>query len=492
MTERNLSARVIATFAPYFFLGISAVVIVLRYPPFLLSPRLWAEESIYFETFFSAGNWWEGFDALVYPEYYLLIPRMAGFIASLGDPSGAALVTTVTGLVALLLPLAIIFFGNSKYWGTVSQKLFLAGFLIFSCSTGELWLNSTNAGFILAVVTFLILLDELPGSYAKRLFYGLCLTLAILSGPVSLFMAPLFLYRYIERKEHHVLVYCILFLLLGAFQVAYFIVCQGLDSPIGSDSRGLWVLDNPNSSFFYWVSPNIIFPFFGYFAATGFRAAMVLADTDPLALLNFIGTLPAPAIHLTHFLTQHLSYVSLLLLIAFLLLFHHEWSRSGHETRIYIMLPFIALSLLLTALSLGGEGGYRYAYLCAFILLFYFLQKFHNQPPGGERTFIRRLLALSIVIGVLEYYPRVISYTPEFRDPQSEPWPAWTEEVARWRESPGYRPRVWPYLRSGDGPWPARTAVWRVNLETPEHWDKAGHLRFSQAVVHLLNSKSRQ
>ena len=36
----------------------------MRYPSFLLQPRMWAEESIYYETSFSNLSFMDGFDAI--------------------------------------------------------------------------------------------------------------------------------------------------------------------------------------------------------------------------------------------------------------------------------------------------------------------------------------------------------------------------------------------------------------------------------------------
>ena len=164
----------------FLLLVLSIAIVVIRYPSYLISPRIWAEESIYLETFFSSSNFLDGFDALIYPAYYVLISRISGFLATLVSPENAALVTTVCGLVVLLIPLSIILFGNSTYWATLRQKIILSAFLVFSCSTGEIWMNSTNVGFIMAVATFLILIDENIGNFLKKLIYGLCLSLAIL------------------------------------------------------------------------------------------------------------------------------------------------------------------------------------------------------------------------------------------------------------------------------------------------------------------------
>ena len=193
----------------FILFALSVLVIVLRYPSYITSPRIWAEESIYLETFFSSSDLLDGFNALIYPAYYVLISRISGLLASLVQPENAALITTICGTLVLLIPIIIIVFGNSRYWSTLGQKLILTSFLIFSCSTGEIWMNSTNVGFIMAIVTFLILIDEDIKNQYKNFFYGILLSLAILTGPISLLMSPFFLYRFIKYKEYVFLIYCL-------------------------------------------------------------------------------------------------------------------------------------------------------------------------------------------------------------------------------------------------------------------------------------------
>ena len=88
----------------------SVFIIFIRYPSFLLEPRIYAEEYLFYETFLNSQVWWEGFDALIYPSYYILSTRMAAFTAAQFDPSLAPLIMTLYGLIILALPLTIIFF----------------------------------------------------------------------------------------------------------------------------------------------------------------------------------------------------------------------------------------------------------------------------------------------------------------------------------------------------------------------------------------------
>jgi len=469
---------------------VSVCVIVLRYPPFLLQPRMWAEESMYYETFFSNPSILDGFDSVVYPAYYLLISRIVGLLASFVDPANAALVTTLCGLIILLIPLIIIIFGRSMYWSAMHQKIILSAFLIFSCSTGEIWMNSTNVGFIMAVVTFLILIDENPGNYYKKSLYMLLLFLAILTGPISLLMSPFFLYRFLQKKEPVYLIYCALFLILGLFQISYFLVSHNLEIPVGSANRGVFMQNSIMDSFFYWIAPNILFPILGYFVSNGFKTLAVLGNQNPEQLISMSQSLPynfSEVIGLAVFLLPMLAIIlGGIVLAIYVYFFRH----SDSNDRVYLLILFAYLSILLTVLSLGGQGGIRYSYVTSFILMFFLLQRFALLKSGIERNIIKTVVSLSLLIGVLEYYPRVISFSPDFRSSQESEWPNWKNEVAIWKENPSHQVRIWPHLRQDTNIWPARSVVYTVDLSNDKTWDSQGGFRYSEELSNFFQDSS--
>ena len=469
-----------------FLLASSIALIVMRYPSFLINPRIWAEESIYLETFFSSPNILDGFDAFIYPAYYVLISRIVGLFASLVDPENAALVTTICGLIVLLIPLMIILFGSSKYWSSMYQKIVLSAFLIFSCSTGEIWMNSTNVGFIMAVATFLILIDENSGSYLKSFLYGVCLFLAILTGPISLLMSPFFLYRFLQKRESMYFIYCLLFLVLGLFQISYFLISHNLDASIGNLNRGIFLSNSLTESFFYWLAPNLIFPIFGYFIATGFRTFMIMANQNPEQLISLSESLPYGANSIIGWTIYLLPAFTIVLVVVISIIYIYLFKRSSIDERVYMLILFLYLSLILTALSLGGHGGYRYSYVCSFILLFYLFQKFLALNAGLERNLIKGVISFSLIVGALEYYPRVISFSPDYRSDQESAWPNWRDEVVTWKEDPAYHPRIWPHLRMDTNIWPARSTVWRIDLSNTKTWDESGRLKYSKELKNLI------
>lgn len=468
----------------------SICIIILRYPSFLFQPRMWAEESIYYETFFSNLSFIDGFDAMIYPAYYVLISRIVGLLASLVDPENAALVTTICGLIVLLIPIVIIIFGKSKYWSGINQKMILSAFLIFSCTTGEMWMNSTNVGFIMAVVTFLILIDENPGNYFKKSFYILLLFLAILTGPISLLMSPFFLYRFVQKKESIYLIYCSLFLMLGLLQISYFFIAQSLETAVANPNRGIFMPSSIIDSFFYWISPNIIFPIFGYFAAVGFRTLAVLGNQNPEQLISMSQSLPYNLGEVVSLVIFLLPVLSIMLGGIVLAIYIYFFKHSNSDERVYLLILFAYLSILLTALSLGGHGGFKYSYVCTFVLMFFLFQRFSNLSLGIERSAIKTVITLSLLIGVLEYYPRVISFSPDYRSNHELAWPNWQNEVAIWKENPSYKIKIWPHLRDDTNIWPARSVVWTIDLSNDHTWDYAGGYRYSEELAKFFENKS--
>jgi hypothetical protein len=99
-------------------------------------------------------------------------------------------------------------------------------------------------------------------------------------------------------------------------------------------------------------------------------------------------------------------------------------------------------------------------------------------------------VSLSLLIGVLEYYPRVISFSPDFRSSQESEWPNWKNEVAIWKENPSHQVRIWPNLRQDTNIWPARSEVWTVDLSNDKTWDSQGGYRYSEELSNFFQDIS--
>ena len=475
------------------------LAIILRYPSLIFEPRFWGEERLYYETFLQVNSWWEGFDALQYPAYFTL-SRHAAFFSSLVPLKSAPLITTLFGFIMLLLPVIIIFFTDSKYWRTLEQKIILSLFLVFSCSTGEIWLNATNTHFILPITTFLILLDENLKSLTKRLFYFFLIFVGALHGPYSLLISPFFLIRYLRFKEKTVFYYCLILLIFGSIHILWFyassLVGTGNENRLSSESisEELSIIQR----LIYLIQFNVVFAFLGYFASLGFRIIMELVNfgADSSYYITVIQILSLEAENLPSVPLLSLSLIQLavntsvfgLLGFAFLKLFR----ISDSDENINFISLFIYLSVAISFLSIGGHGGFRYSYITSFVFLFFIYHKFFitNGVYFGKN--IKTILVmLPILIGVLEFYPRMLSYTPSvlFSSTEKIEWPNWSDEVAKWEKNPEYKPLTWPYLKNKDVIWPERTWTYPVNLNEAETWTLEGKEKFSDVILRIVNGE---
>jgi hypothetical protein len=465
-------------------------VILIRYPGFVLEPRIYGEDSIYYETFLHAENW-KGFDALIYPAYYIGFSRLAAYLASLVELEAAATVMTWFGFLVLITPILILFFTDCKYWDSLQKKIVLSCFLIFSCSSGEIWLTSTNLSFILSIGTFLILLDSNLENKAKRNFYYIYIACAVFNGPITLIMAPFFVLRYLQTRQKPFLNYCLILLFLGLLHVLYFWVSSnaGLASPSRfAEGRDLV------RTFIFMVSSNIFFPLVGYFLAIIFRIGfdtvyIGIENSSYITLIEkvFPGSIGTGIKNIFYMLSS----VSIILIgLCFAVLyfvFYKEFKRSNQEERVYFLSLFIYLSIVLTYLSLGGLGGWRYSYITGFILLFYLYQRVSFDMEKAKMTLAKFLLIFSITIGMVEYYPRIVSVTPVVLFGEEAKWPNWKKEVGLWRNDKSYQPKVWAYAKKSNGIWPERTAIWLVDLNEPQTWKRFGEKTFSGELQKIFS-----
>jgi hypothetical protein len=466
------------------------ILILIRYPDFIIEPRIWGEDSIYYETFLHTENL-KGFNTLVYPAYYSGFSRLACFLASIVELEFAATVITWFGFLVLITPILILFITDCKYWDSLQKKLVLSLFLILSCSTGEIWLTSTNLSFILIIGSFLILLDDNLESKAKRIFYSFYIACAIFNGPITLIMSPFFVLRYYQTKQKPFLNYCLILFFLGLVHLLYYFVSANagvISSSRFAENRDLI------RSFIFMVSSNILFPLVGYFLAIIFRVGfdtvqMGIEKSSYIGFIdnNFPGFL-GTAIKNTFNMLTSISFVLVgALLFVLVVVFYKEFKRSNLEIRINFITLFIYLSIVLTLLSLGGLGGWRYSYITGFILLFYLYQKVCFDFQKTKMTFVKILLIFSVTIGAIEYYPRTISFTPSVLFGEASNWPSWKDEVNLWRMNKDYQPKVWPYIKKTNGIWPERNAVWSVDFNEPKSWNSFGRKTFSGELKKILS-----
>ncbi|MBK1658781.1 hypothetical protein [Paracraurococcus ruber] len=170
-------------------------LILLRAPVILTQGRFWAEEgTIYLPD--ALGGWW---DALLAPRmgYYSVWTRLAALAAASLPPEVAPL---ATAWAALLVQLAVIWIAlrSDAFPGPLGPPL-AAAVLLLALPSGEVWLNTVNSHFHFAVGAALLLVTA-PGRLPAAFRLGF-LAMAVLTGPVTAFLAPFFAWRALRQPS---------------------------------------------------------------------------------------------------------------------------------------------------------------------------------------------------------------------------------------------------------------------------------------------------
>ncbi|NLV73111.1 MAG: hypothetical protein GXY52_00275 [Chloroflexi bacterium] len=177
-----MSVKPLRRLLPWALILLIAALSYWRAPNLFHDPRIWAEEgAVYLSTAYYSGFW----RALVVPHqgYYALVPNVATLLALGAGIPRAAMITTLVAFIVQLLPIALIAFSRSQWWQRPAVRLIGVLIVLLAASSGEVWLNTINSQFYLAVATFLILaedgVDETP---VRSLIYAAILLMAGLTA----------------------------------------------------------------------------------------------------------------------------------------------------------------------------------------------------------------------------------------------------------------------------------------------------------------------
>jgi len=201
------------------FIALLAIfAIYFRNTRYFTEPRFWAEEgTLHFA--YSFNNAW--YQALFQPQvgYLNFWPNLATLLATLPPLPAAPLITTFMALIVQIVPVLIILWSNSPLWESWYRKLLGIAILLFVPLTNEGWLNTINSYTYFAVITFLILLDQPPQSPVRRWLYRILLFLGGLSGTLSCFLIPLFIFKAYDEKNKERLIQTLLLIACAFIQV---------------------------------------------------------------------------------------------------------------------------------------------------------------------------------------------------------------------------------------------------------------------------------
>jgi hypothetical protein len=372
------------------------LLIAFRQTDLLISPRLWAEEGKVFYLFARHHSFWEAVSTPQVGYLTLFNAIVSTLQARLFPVESAATVTTYAGFLVQLVPIYLVVFSSHAFWDTPLQKI-VCVLIIVLATPPELWLNTTNSHFIFGLITFLIMVipaGELS-SGNKWLFRSL-LAIGNLTGPASMLLTPVFLLKaHAERSREKYL------------QAAIQSCCSLVQAAVTIHSL---LYANPYRRLEQIDSGRTVFGFF--------------VDHFSLNIMGF-GPTWYPV-------------VGFLVAIYFVVLFVQRRKESEY---LIFMLSFVFVAVFSTAGSLGMLGSPRYGYVPTCILLFLISAEAFRSPATGEarlgRRFAVALLSCSLAFSAIF----LRTHMGEVHSPGD---PAWTDEVAKWRADPGYRPKITP------------------------------------------------
>gem|GEM_PF-796703 len=425
----------------------SALVTAFRAPGLLLAPRFWAEEGAVYFSYAFRRPWYEVLLAS-HLGYYALYPNLASLAAARTvELAYAPLVTTLLALAAQLIPLAFILWSRSDLWLGPVRKVIGILIVIFTLSSGEIWLNTINSQFFFSLTTFLILLEPVEGISRRRQWLTrTLLVISGLTGPGSCFLSPLFLFKAWRTREREAGTQAGILATTTLIQLSVFLTTLNRQAVVSSRFEPV---NLPSLITIVWTK-SLILPLFGPATAEAFAA--IMANLRSQNMHDF-------------------SIVSLVLVLVTAVLFHHLSRTLDSTRRILTVGSYGILTVGSTILAIGPKFlllsnwfDQRYYYVPSIILLSLILSNIRFTRnifnPAGSLLYAG-LFFVALSFGISYYRPTVQVWL-------DESWPRWGREVAVWQANPQYQLKIWP---SG---WTVALSDVEVRYHDLEAYDRQG------------------
>jgi len=400
-------------------------VIMLRCPEILYQPRFWAEEGAFFAFAFNDGFWTNLFTP--HYGYITLYNSLATSLATLFPLEVAPLVTTWMALLVQTSASAFLIWGHYRLLPCLWQRVGVALLMQLLAYSG-IWLNTLGAQFFLATITFCVLMyddEKRPGSV--QVLHGCILVISGLTGVISCFMVPAFLYKYLMTKTKAMAIYAGILLASLLLNGLVFIAALLRHDP----EVGLRLVGNDLARLFIkLMSFQFAAPFFGHL----FLTTPKMEDTG-FEIRKFI-------FNLTEFdsfrsESQVITFLagSIILLILIMLLIK---SFQNQEVK-YIVILLVAVIPMSTLFSVQMSSGPRYTFVPSIVIGFFLASLLNNKEfTHTAQSIAGVLLLLSLIFNSFEYR-RSITETA-----YSNNWLPWKDEVRKWRQYNRYELAIWP------------------------------------------------
>jgi hypothetical protein len=390
---------------------------LLRAPAVVFPGRLWAEEGgVYMAQALSSGLVETLFSTN--QGYYSLFNQLAVTLATrLVTLEHAPLVTVFLAFLIQLLPALLLLNAQLQTTRSTIAKIAALGCVLFALPNYEIWLNTVNSQFYLALSAAIIL--AAPAGRPMKIWHYLVLALASLTGVITLLLTPLFWISALREHSRDRFVQAMILTVCALLQGIIF-MAQPMARLIG----------------FY---PDLF-------------TAVVLIKCLLLPVCGVEHADLASA-HLWAFLANvHVMWIYLALILvigAFFFIFR----RWHHETQAFFLGGLIILlGSILCSCEMGASyelgqghikvlGGGRYYFAPNVLFALTLLSSIALQPIRHRFALTVKIVILSwiLIIGGVEFFNHHTDrYKCYFTGPD------WRAEVARWRIDTNYIPRMWP------------------------------------------------
>ncbi len=395
------------------------LLLILREPRFLGSPRFWAEEGSRYFAYAYTHGW---YDALAHADlgYIALWPNLATTIAANLVPlEHAPLVTTLFAAVVQVIPIMVIVWSNGAFWNGFVTKVVGCFAVVFAPLSHEIWFNTVNSQFYFLLITLLVSIEDANAKRARRIMRRVLLVVAGLTGAVSLFLLPVFVVKAAQEKHRERVVQAVLLAACAVVQGAVF-----WSSHAGADASRQVVADVPLFAAVVWVQ-SIVMSTLGWERAAS-TSRLIISVRDA-SRGTFVG-------------------MGIALLLAEAMMLWAVARRPWVKERWVLVLGYVCILVGCYAFSLGidiayllGAGnGQRYFYVANVTFWLLLLQNIRIDTRDTARAWsIVCVVVLTIaLVGGVQNYRRMGT---EQRD-----WPRWQAEVAQWRNDSTYCPHIAP------------------------------------------------
>lgn len=405
------------------FVALSALVVYARAPILFHHPRFWAEEAVVYFRWAWEHPW---LSALMTPHngYLSLFNNIAVVLAANLVPlERAPLVSTLAAFLAQLAPIVIILFGRIPLLAGFPRQAVATLVILFTPPSAEVWLNTINSQFYLALATCLLLLEDgqvrdRAGCILRRCF----LVLAGLTGPVPCLLAPPAIYRAWSMRQREATIQAAILGAAAVFQLSI-LGMTGERSTAGAQL----------GSFNVWTTATIL---------------TTRTVAEPLLGSVLGARISTDIVAYRHGSGHHAGLLGVAL-AAVLGVFFACLLWRQRQSAVFIL----AAGYLLTAvLSIAGSlthdkatliqvssvnsGRYFYAPAALMNLLVLSAMRWEPSVPGRLRSVLCAvLLTFSLVVNVRHFRDDLLI---------DASWPDWEAEVTAWRGDPSRELRVWP------------------------------------------------